>query len=345
MTAQVRLSLGIKGKEGILRHYASVLRSKVASTSRAALSWAPILRAVPRPDRPQGLSAVVRVKDEETWLSVSMQSIATVADEIIVADNGSTDRTSEILSGLQQKFQDQLIVLRRPELDIRELTNVLIERTRFRWVIGWDADFVAQTDGPRSISHFRKWLFDLDPRRYVCAYLNMTEVYGDLFHQRPETATRADCHCFSYSDHLRYVYGWAGYEAPKVPRWYLVLRYEIPTFFHIDVKPVPRMFLSSLWKRYLTDPERGRYPSFEAYLETQLKEHWGRQSIEEAASTWAASAFRHLVPYDRERFGDYPTLLKPFLDNPKYRLLYEDGKIVGQQRLENPHASTVEADV
>jgi ubiquinone/menaquinone biosynthesis C-methylase UbiE/glycosyltransferase involved in cell wall biosynthesis len=266
---------------------------------------------------------------------VSIRSIATVADEIIVGDNGSTDRTPEILTELKDELQDRLIVLREPELDIKDLTNVLIERTRFRWVIRWDADFVARTDGPQSIFHLRKWLFDHDPRRYVFVYPKMIELCGDLFHQRPETATRTDCHCFAYSDHLRYVYGWSGYESPKVPRWYRVLKYETPTFFHVDVKPVRRMFLSFLWKQYLLDPEGPRYPRFEAYLETKLKEQWEGQGIDEAAALWAASAFRELVPYDRNRFGDYPMLLRPFLHNPHYRLRYDNTQIVGQQCLEH----------
>jgi glycosyltransferase involved in cell wall biosynthesis len=308
-------------------------------------SWAPILHVIPRPDRPPGVSVIVRVKDEETWLSASIQSIATIADEIIIGDNGSTDRTPEIISDLERKLQDQLIVVRRPDLDFKDLTNVLKDRTRFRSVIRWDADFVARTDGPQSISHLRKWIFNLDPRRYWCAHLRMIELCGDVFHQRPKSASRADTHCFTYSDSLRYVYDRVGHDAPKIPRWYRVLRYEIPTFFHVDVKPVRRMFLSFLWKQYLLDPERRRYSHFEAYLETKLKEQWEGQAIDEAAGSWAASAFRHLVPNDRNRFGDYPTLLKPFLDKPAYRLLYDNGQIVGQQRLENPHASTVEADV
>jgi len=301
--------------------------------SRTVTSWAPVLYSVRRPDRPQGVSAIVRVKDEAEWLNISIRSILEVTDEIIVGDNGSTDQTSEILEELQREFPGQLIVMKKPELDIKDLTNALIERTRFRWVIRWDADFVARTDGPHSISHLRRWLLDLDPRRYWCAHLRMIELCGDLFHQRPESGSRADCHCYTYSDDLRYVYDKAGYEAPKIPGWYRILRYETPTFFHVDVKPVQRMFLSFLWKRYLTDPERGRYPSFEAYAEATLRELWGGRGIPEAAPMWATSAFSELLSYDQDRFGDYPVLLKPFVEKPRYRLLYENGQIVGQQRL------------
>lgn len=365
-----RSQLGIRGRKGILRYYAweviaqkveaaiteaqanryvrrayrrSVLRSNMALSSRAVSSWAPVFGTVPRPNRPHGLSAIVRVKDEAEWLETSIRSIQEVADEIIVGDNGSTDRTPEILDKLQEEFKDQLIVARRPELDIKGLTNMLIERTRFRWIIRWDADFVARTDGSQSIGNLRKWLFEFDQRRYFCVYLSMIELCGDLFHQRPESGSRADCHCFTYSDELRYVYDNTGYEAPKIPRWYRILRYEIPTFFHVDVKPLQRMFLSFLWKRYLTDPERGRYSGFTAYAKAELNERWGGRGVVEAAAVWAESAFGELLHFDKNRFGDYPALLKPFLQNPRYRLLYEDGQIVGQGALENPEVSVLEA--
>jgi glycosyltransferase involved in cell wall biosynthesis len=353
--------LGRRGREGILRHYtwpevarrtreevrrliddpltarlASIsepgaVRSALSRITREGASWAPRIGIIPRSQRPQGISAIMRVKDEETWLELSIRSLAPVADEILVGDNGSRDRTRDILEGLRQEWPNRLLFFHRPDLDIRDLTNFLIERTRFRWILRWDADFVARTEGPHAIRSLRETLLSLDPRRYCFAYLAMLELCGDLFHQRPGTATRADCHGFMYSDHLRYVYDPTGYEAPAIPRWYKVLRFELPTFFHLDVKPTRRMFLSWLWKRFLTEPERHRYPGFEAYVETQLKQRWGGNSLEEAAGLWAASAFRELVPYDRERWGDYPTLLKPFLEEPTYRLLYQDGQIVGRE--------------
>ncbi|MFN3476532.1 MAG: glycosyltransferase [Candidatus Methylomirabilales bacterium] len=359
-------ALGQRGREGILRHYTwheaarrtlsgvkrvlgdpgarrlpsqtkpGVGRQTFGRVVREAASFAPVLHLVPPPDRPQGLSAIMRVKDEETWLEPSIRSIVTVADEIIVGDNGSMDQTLEILEALQKEFPERLIVLRRPELDIKDLTNLLIEETRFRWILRWDADFVARTEGPSAITALRAWLLSLDPRRHWFAHLPMIELYGDLTHQRPGIAIRQDCHGFTYSPALRYVYDRVGLEAPLIPRWYRVLSYERPTFFHVDVKPARRMFLSLLWKRYLTDPARNRFLSFEAYVERELKTRWDGHGVEQAAAVWAMEAFRELIPYDRDRFGDYPTLLKSFLDQPFFRLRYEDGQIVGRDEGRRP---------
>jgi glycosyltransferase involved in cell wall biosynthesis len=309
----------------------AAVRRGLSEAGRAAASWAPILGAVPPPNRAQGLSAIVRVKDEETWLDASIRSIATVADEIVIGDNGSTDRTPEILRQLERELSDRVTVMRRPDLDIKDLTNLLIGRTRFRWVIRWDADFVARTDGARSIQRLREWLLSLDTRRHTFVYATMIELFGDLFHQRPDTALRDDCHCLTYSDILRYVYDRVGYEAPKVPVWYRVLRYETPTFFHVDVKPSRRMFLSFLWTRYLGDPERARFASFEDYVKAELATRWDGQNIDDVVAAWIPSVFQELVPYDRRRFGDYPALLQPFLEQPKFQILYVNGRIVGRR--------------
>jgi hypothetical protein len=303
-------------------------RARLGALGREAFSYLSVAGLAPRPDRPPGLSAVVRVRDEETWLEVSLRSVATVADEILVGDNGSRDRTPEILARLAAELGGRLAVLRCPELDIRELTNVLVARARFRWVLRWDADFVGYTEGPRSLARLRGWLEGLDPRRHVLVYLRMVEVCGDLLHQRRATATRSDGHAFTASAALRYVYGHGGWEAPRVPRWYRVRRFETPTFVHVDVKPAPRMLDSWLWKQYLTDPARDRWPGFDAYRQAVLAQRWPGLDRQTAARRWLATTFADLVPYDRARFGELPAPLQAELAAPRFRLVYRDGRIV-----------------
>jgi len=301
----------------IPRHF----RTSAASTFRMMSSFAPAIGLMTPPSRPQGISAIVRVKDEEAWLAPSLRSISSAVDEIIVGDNGSTDSTPNILDALKKELGNQLTVLKRPEADIKDLTNNLIDQTRFRWILKWDADYVAKTDGPNPISNLREWLLNLDPKRYFLVYPTMIELCGDLFHQRTTTPTRADCNCFTFSPKLHYVYDRHGWEAPLVPIWYRVLKYDTPTFYHVDVKPTVRMFLSFLWKRYLGTPDRDRFRNFQDYVSQTRQKEWQDRTGEEMAELWALEHFRGLAPYDHDRFGDYPSLLKPFLKNSPYRCI------------------------
>jgi glycosyltransferase involved in cell wall biosynthesis len=298
--------------------------------ARAVAAWAPVFGLIPKPCKPPGLSAIVRVKDEETWLEPCIRSIATVADEVIVGDNGSTDRSLEILRRLELELGGVLRLFECGEVGIKQLSNHLLEQTQFRWVIRWDADFVAHTEGPQSIQILRDWLDELDERRYYMVYPRMVELAGDLSHQRPLTSTRADCHCFTSSEAVRYVYGPSGFEAPKIPISYGACRFEVPTFFHVDVKPDRRMFLSHVWKEYLLAVDRADYETFEAYINHTLQQEWRSMEVDEAAQAWAADHFRGLVRYDEERFGAYPALLQPHLEKPRFRIQYAAGQISGR---------------
>jgi glycosyltransferase involved in cell wall biosynthesis len=275
------------------------------------------------------MTAIVRVRDEEEWLEPSLRSIAVIADQIVVGDNGSRDRTPEILARLCGEMGARLEVVTRPELGIAALTNTLLERARFRWVFRWDADFVAHTDGPRDIRIFREWLLSRDPRRFLMVYPRMVELAGDLFHQDPACPLRSDAHCFVASSSVRYVYDAVGYESPKVPRWYGVEYFKLPCFVHVNVKSDERMFRSALWKRWLIDPARVASEPLDHYIQrvTGGSEEAFRQAMQE----WIAVYCRGLRQVDPVLLPEYPALLQPCLQRPGYRLVYQDGVIVGRE--------------
>jgi len=81
----------------------------LSTLARAVAGLAPLVRLAPRPDaRPMGVSALVRVKDEEEWVEASLRSLEGFADEIIVIDNGSTDSTLDRVRALGPTLATEL---------------------------------------------------------------------------------------------------------------------------------------------------------------------------------------------------------------------------------------------
>ena len=49
---------------------------------RTIQSYAPYLGIIASPNRPPGISVIMRVKNEKDWVTLSIQSIKSIADEI-----------------------------------------------------------------------------------------------------------------------------------------------------------------------------------------------------------------------------------------------------------------------
>jgi len=310
----------------------SALAMRARRAVREVCALAPTLGLLPPPSRPAGIAAIIRVRDEDEWLEPAVRSIIGFADHVVIGDNGSTDRTPAIMQALAREFPEVVETLTLPDVDICRLTNALIERTRHRFIVRWDADFVAQTSGPARIARLRDWLLALDERRYYIVYPRMVEVTGDLWHQDPTHPTRGDAHCWTASDDVRYVYDPEGYEAPKVPKWYAMRGWDEPCFYHVNVKSDRRMFLSHLWKRYLLD--RTRPADLQSYVDRVLKTEFDGQDFGAAAHAWTQGWVRRLVPFDATRYPAHPELLRPVLGRPRYRLRVEGGRVVGRETLE-----------
>ncbi len=81
------------------------------------------------------ISAVVSVFNEEKKIEKCLRSLA-FADEIIVIDNGSTDRTVE----LAKKFTDKIFSQENDLLKIDIQKNFGFEKATYNWILSIDAD-------------------------------------------------------------------------------------------------------------------------------------------------------------------------------------------------------------
>ncbi|MDD5169240.1 MAG: hypothetical protein PHN75_10505 [Syntrophales bacterium] len=73
-----------------------------------------------------------------------------------------------------------------------------------------------------------------------------------------------------------------------------------------------------------------RYPTLEGYVLDRIEGEFATRDMEEAQKKCLSKLLRDHIPFDTAQFGPYPELLKPLLDNPRYRIRYDNGRIVGR---------------
>lgn len=307
------------------------------------LCYLPYIGLISKPSRKNGISVMIRTRNEEEWIELSLLSIKDFADEIVVVD-ASSDRTPEIVEDTASKYDLNLkFIPYNPiypdtfslrAVDYINQSNNALKNTSFRWVLRWDGDFVARTSGEFSIMKLRDRILNLNPNVYYTTYPPVVHLECDLFHQR-EGKLNIEGRLTTYSKDLNYVKrGYAidlyyPYYYKPVYRFIAKKEYYI---FHLNtvknaMKPLFRRFYTG-W-RELND--YNRFPRLEDYVLYKIKKEWRIDNFEEAARYYVNEILcKSVVPYDKEQFGDYPDLLKKELVNPRYKVIYKNGKIIGR---------------
>lgn len=304
--------------------------------ARHFLSFAPYLGLVPPPFafRPPGISAFSMAKNEEDWADVSIKSIVGFVDEILVADHGSDDKTAEILGSVAREHPNKVRIVEVGERDFPSAINLMISKTRHRWILRWHADFVARTSGPSSVARLVERALSLDPMRHFRIALSGIALDGDLKHQFADRRDRPEPFLYTYSPWLRYGVR-ERWESLDVPWFYEKQTWSEAYYFHMrSVKSSARMLQKLYWSRWFAARNKGSSISMWDFIRGEAASEFGTGSLEDAAARFVAEEFRGAIPFSPELCGDYPDPLLPFLENPPFRLVYRDGKVVG--RIERP---------
>ncbi len=136
------------------------------------MAYAPT-EIAPYNDRPLGLSAFIRAKDEQRWIGPAIASIVDDVDEVVVCLQPSRDRTEAIVRGFRSdkvRIVPYPVETRAfgPGFDTHDplqpdcwtyFCNWSLAQTRFSSAIRWDADHIAL---PGAISRIRGLLADYD---------------------------------------------------------------------------------------------------------------------------------------------------------------------------------------
>ena len=176
-----------------------MLNSHILELIRKVVSLAPLVGLVRRPPaRPEGITACVRVKGDEEWIEPSLISIQEFADEILVLDNGASPETQKALDRLRDPLGDLLRIERCPHLDLFEVSNLALEKDRSRWVVRWDADFIAHTSETGDIRNLRRYLvggrsaFFSNPNRTAGKAGFINPWFGRFYQEEAQAVMQCD---------------------------------------------------------------------------------------------------------------------------------------------------------
>ncbi|HOZ13512.1 MAG TPA: glycosyltransferase [Tenuifilaceae bacterium] len=143
------------------------------------------------------ISAVIITLNEEKNIERCLQSLVGVADEIVIVDSYSVDRTKEIAQNYGAKF------IQHPFAGYRDQKNFAVQHASFDFVLSLDADEALSVDLKASILNAKQnWIYDayeFNRLNYCCgSWIRHTAWYPDckirLFDRRKGEWSGANIH-------------------------------------------------------------------------------------------------------------------------------------------------------
>lgn len=116
------------------------------------------------------LSLCMIVKNEEKVLDRCLRSVQGLADEIVIVDTGSTDRTKEIAAKYTDRIYDY-----KWQNDFAAARNESLRHATGRWILVLDADEYVQPNGHAEL---RRLLETRSSAKNVCYLLKIMNMLG-----------------------------------------------------------------------------------------------------------------------------------------------------------------------
>ncbi len=279
---------------------------------------------IPHPKRKNGISVMIRVRDEEDWIATSLLSLNEFADEVVIVNNNSTDKTLAEIKRIKERLNYKLILENETSNDICKVSNHALSLTSYRWIFRWDSDFIAYTSGYRNIKFLREYLLRLNQKKSYLIYPLTFSFAGDLFHVKTGKETNSEGYIHTYHPKLKYMKK-GKFESLQVPFFYKIKRLKEIYFVHIgSAKPIRKLLYRFFWLFW--QKELDKYTRIDDFIVHIAREKWHDLSPEKIA----IQKFRDLIlpvrKFERNEFGNYPELMQEEVKNPEFKIIYKNEK-------------------
>lgn len=286
-------------------------------------------------NRKNGISVLISCQNEEAMVGLCIRSFLEFGDELVVVDNGSKDKTKEIVRELERQYPEKIKFYDVPELpDLYQNRQYALEHSSYRWIVRTDADFVAYTDGEYNILDFRKFLLAQNSRYYPLVFgPPLPSVTGTFkhtgFEKPPEGLGPNDPGRYVpppiSKPTLRIYEYFPGFKFKRVGRWeatsfsrvlhLLHIKLDYPLWMHCNIKSDLNYLYRSERTNWRENGDFEKYPTLEMYVREKIVEKYNTDDLETAAQIYLEQKFLpFLQEYDPEKYYPYPQLVRERLD-------------------------------
>jgi len=242
--------------------------------------------------------------NEEDWVDLSLLSIRDLVNEYVVVDS-STDKTLDKVNEVRRRYGLPIKVVRIKAGDLVSARNIALKEAKYRWILHWDADFIAT---PKLVSKVKELLKTLNDNKCYLVYWKMIRLCGDPYHVC-RNPYHVEHWLFTWSKELRYE--WVDkYDSLIAPIYkYKVVFINEPLGFHLAyVRSPRRLIMKWIWWRFRSEADefmRGG-GTLEDFTKRKIKELFGMDDLTEAGKILISRMIRELPKYDESLCGELP---------------------------------------
>lgn len=301
---------------------------------------------------PPGLSVLIAAQNEEAIVEASVASFLPVADEIILVTNGSGDRTPEIARDLAARHA-KIQYYDVPELpDLHHNRQYALTKSRYRWILRGDADFVCRPEITEFVEGLRKRKPGPRPLAFEITPVNLS---GDLWHTgwenpavtasryktrftpAPPPITSGTVRVMQRTRFFRFQRR-GRWESMRFRRLFAVQKWPVPLWFHCTLDSDRTLFYRSERTNWREQGDFARYPTLDDYVRDVACPRYGVASVEEAMKIYLEELYYpSLCRYEESTCYPYPPILREkMVRDPVYKVVYENGRPAGRVKVPSP---------
>ncbi len=189
---------------------------------------------VRRGELKDGVSALVCCRDEEYNITLCLESLLGLVDQIVCIDHNSSDQTYSKMLDFQNKYSNRIniIVQQFNGTSLKDARNFGLQSVQYNWLLNCGGDFIFDTKNKEVQELFSSLKKSNDLAAFRLSFVNL---YGDLRH----TYKNANVIGKGENYIVKLIKGVQFVEKDKFdyiafPRYYENRSISIPFFFHLS---------------------------------------------------------------------------------------------------------------